>query len=128
MKVLLIEDHEDTALLVARALHIMGHSVVRSNSVASAVEALTREGFDLIVSDIGLPDGNGIRLIYAVREFCDAPAIAITGNGNREDIQQCFKVGFNKYLTKPVTFDILRQSIAEVCGDRVGGMGGTDKI
>ena len=121
MKVLLIEDHEDTALVISRALHFMGYSVVWSNSVASAVAALTRGGFDLIVSDIGLPDSNGIRLIYAIRQFCDAPAIAVTGYGNREDIQQCLKAGFTRHLTKPVTFETLRQSIAEVCGDRALG-------
>jgi CheY-like chemotaxis protein len=115
MKVLLIEDHEDTALIIARGVQTMGHSVVRANSVASAVAILTREQFDVIVSDIGLPDGNGIPLIYAVREFCQAPAIAITGYGNREDIERCLRAGFNRHLTKPVTFDTLRQTIAEVC-------------
>jgi hypothetical protein len=115
MKVLLIEDHEDTALIIARGIQTMGHSVARANSVASAVAILTREEFDVIVSDIGLPDGNGIPLIYAVREFCQAPAIAITGYGNREDIERCLRAGFNRHLTKPVTFDTLRQTIAEVC-------------
>jgi hypothetical protein len=115
MKVLLIEDHEDTALIIARGVQTMGHSVARANSVASAIAVLTRERFDVIVSDIGLPDGNGIPLIYAVREFCQAPAIAITGYGNREDIERCLRAGFNRHLTKPVTFDTLRQTIAEVC-------------
>jgi DNA-binding response OmpR family regulator len=76
MKVLLIEDHEDTALITTRGIETMGHSVARANSVASAVAVLTREQFDVIISDIGLPDGNGIPLIYAVREFscsCHCP-------------------------------------------------------
>jgi len=115
MKVLLIEDHEDTALIIARGIETMGYSVARANSVASAVAVLTREQFDVIVSDIGLPDGNGIPLIYAVREFCQAPAIALTGYGNREDIERCLRAGFNRHLTKPVSFETLRQAIAEVC-------------
>jgi CheY-like chemotaxis protein len=115
MKVLLIEDHEDTALIIVRAIETMGYSVARANSVASAVAVLTREQFDVIVSDIGLPDGNGIPLIYAVREFCHAPAIALTGYGNREDIERCLRAGFNRHLTKPVSFETLRQTMAEVC-------------
>ena len=114
MKALLIEDHEATALVIARAIEAMGDAVARANSVASAVEVLTREQFDVIVSDIALPDGNGIPLIYAVREFCQVPAIALTGYGNREDIERCLRAGFNRHLTKPVTFETLRQTIAEV--------------
>jgi CheY-like chemotaxis protein len=93
----------------------MGHSTVKANSVASAVDILTREKFDLIISDIGLPDGNGVSLIHAVRAFCDAPAIALTGYGMREDVERCLNAGFNKHITKPVTFEVLAEGIAEVC-------------
>jgi len=105
MKVLLIEDHEDTALIIARAIETMGYSVTRANSVASAVAVLTREQFDVIVSDVRLPDGTGIPLIYAVREFCHVPAIALTGYWNREEIERCLRAGFNRHLTKPVSFE-----------------------
>ena len=118
LRVLMIEDHEDTAIVMARMLKDMGHNVVSANSVASAVDALTREKFDLIVSDIGLPDGNGVSLIHAVRSFCHAPAIAMTGYGMREDVERCLNAGFNKHVTKPVTFETLQQIIAEVCGNQ----------
>ena len=118
LRVLMIEDHEDTAIVMARMLEDMGHNVVSANSVASAVDALTREKFDLIVSDIGLPDGNGVSLIHAVRSFCHAPAIAMTGYGMREDVERCLNAGFNKHVTKPVTFETLQQIIAEVCGNQ----------
>jgi CheY-like chemotaxis protein len=118
LKVLVIEDHEDTAIAMARMLEDMGHNIVSANSVASAVDILTHEKFDLIVSDIGLPDGNGVSLISAVRAFCDAPAVAFTGYGMREDVERCLNAGFNKHVTKPVTFETLRQIIAEVCEER----------
>jgi PAS domain S-box-containing protein len=114
LRVLMIEDHEDTALVMARMLEDMGHKVVPANSVATAIDILTREKFDLIVSDIGLPDGNGVSLINAVRAFCDAPAIALTGYGMREDIERCLQAGFNRHVTKPVTFEALQQIIVEV--------------
>jgi CheY-like chemotaxis protein len=118
LRVLMIEDHEDTAIVMAHMLEDMGHNVVSANSVASAVDVLTREKFDLIVSDIGLPDGNGVSLIHAVRSFCHAPAIALTGYGMREDVERCLNAGFNKHVTKPVTFETLQQIIAEVCGNQ----------
>jgi CheY-like chemotaxis protein len=120
LKVLVIEDDEDTGILITRMLNDMGHSIVKANSVASAVEVLTKKKLDLIISDIGLPDGNGVSLIYAVRQFCDIPAIAITGYGMREDVERCLNAGFDKHLTKPVTYELLGRSIAEVYGDRAG--------
>jgi CheY-like chemotaxis protein len=118
LRILLIEDHEDTAIIMARMLEDMGHNIVPTNSVALALDILTREKFDLIISDIGLPDGNGVSLIHAVRTFCDAPAIALTGYGMREDVERCLNAGFNKHVTKPVTFEVLKQIIAEVCGNK----------
>jgi CHASE3 domain sensor protein/CheY-like chemotaxis protein len=118
LSVLMIEDHEDTALVMVRMLEDMGHKVVPANSVASAIDILTRQKFDLIISDIGLPDGNGVSLIHAVRAFCSAPAIALTGYGMREDVERCLQAGFNRHVTKPVTFEALRQIIAEVLANR----------
>jgi hypothetical protein len=124
LKVLMIEDHEDTAIVMARMLKDMGHTVIPADSVASAVDVLTREKFDLILSDVGLPDGNGVSLIHAVRAFCDTPAIALTGYGMREDVERCLKAGFNKHVTKPVTFETLQRIIAEVCGNKKVGANG----
>jgi PAS domain S-box-containing protein len=124
LKVLMIEDHEDTAIVMAHMLKDMGHTVIPADSVASAVDVLTREKFDLILSDVGLPDGNGVSLIHAVRAFCDTPAIALTGYGMREDVERCLKAGFNKHVTKPVTFETLQRIIAEVCGNKKVGANG----
>jgi CheY-like chemotaxis protein len=118
LKILMIEDHEDTAIVMARMLKDMGHTVIPADSVASAIDVLTREKFDLILSDVGLPDGNGVSLIHAVRAFCDTPAIALTGYGMREDVERCLQAGFNRHVTKPVTFEALRQIIAEVLANR----------
>ncbi|HEX6563266.1 MAG TPA: response regulator [Chthoniobacterales bacterium] len=128
LKILVIEDHADTAIVLARMLEDLGHTVVPADSVASAVDVLTSEKFDLIISDIGLPDGNGVSLIHAVRTFCDAPAIALTGYGMREDVERCLNAGFNKHVTKPVTFETLQQIIAEVCenqNDKINAPSGT---
>jgi HAMP domain-containing protein/signal transduction histidine kinase/CheY-like chemotaxis protein len=121
LRILIIEDHKDTAVVIEQMLTQVGHSVVQANSVASAIEVLINEKFDLIISDIGLPDGHGVALIHAVRQFCDAPAIAISGHGTSEDVERCLHAGFSKHIKKPVTYEMLSQGIAEVCGKGAEG-------
>jgi CheY-like chemotaxis protein len=113
LNILVIEDHLDTAVVMKRILTQAGHFVFQATSVASAIEALTSRSFDIIVSDIGLPDGDGVSLIQAVRKFCDAPAIALSGYGMREDIERCLRAGFTKHLIKPVTLDTLMETISQ---------------
>lgn len=114
LKILVVEDHLDTAIVMKHILTEAGHLVFHATSVASAIEAVTSNSFDIIVSDIGLPDGDGVGLIQALRKLCDAPAIALTGYGMREEIERCLRAGFNKHLIKPVTFDTLIETIAQV--------------
>ena len=114
MKILVIEDHLDSAAVMKYILTQARHSVCHATSVASAIEAVTSQSFDIILSDIGLPDGDGVSLIKAVRQLCGAPAIALSGYGMREDIERCIRAGFNKHLIKPVTFVRLLETIAEV--------------
>jgi CheY-like chemotaxis protein len=114
LKILVIEDHLDTAVVMKHILTEAGHLVCHATSVASAIEAVTSKTFDIIVSDIGLPDGDGVSLIQALRKLCNAPAIALSGYGMREDIERCLSAGFNKHLIKPVTFDTLIEAITQV--------------
>ena len=114
LKILVVEDHQDTAVVMQHMLTAAGYSVSRAVSVASAIEAVGREKFDVIIIDIGLPDGDGISLLQAVRKLSDASAIALTGYGMREDIERCYAGGFSKHLTKPVTLDTLVETIASV--------------
>jgi CheY-like chemotaxis protein len=67
--------------------------------------------FDLVVSDVGLPDGTGLDFIKAFREHSDAPAVALTGFGTDEDVRRCLSAGFTSHLTKPVNFGQLETMI-----------------
>jgi CheY-like chemotaxis protein len=114
LKILVVEDHLDSAAVMKYILTQAGHSVCHATSVASAIEAVTSQSFDVILSDIGLPDGDGVSLIKAVRQLCGAPAIALSGYGMREEIERCLRAGFSKHLIKPVTLDTLVETIAKV--------------
>lgn len=114
LRILLVEDHPDTALVMGKLLRRLGHEVETTDSVASASRALGGQAFDMILSDIGLPDGTGIELIRQIRERHKMPAIALTGFGMDDDIAKCREAGFDAHLTKPVNFQKLEMIIHQL--------------
>jgi PAS domain S-box-containing protein len=111
LTILLIEDHEDTAEVMAQLIRSLGHDVTVVGRVDDALAATQLQTFDLIVSDVGLPDGTGLDFIKAFREHSDAPAVALTGFGTDEDVRRCLSAGFTSHLTKPVNFGQLESMI-----------------
>ncbi|HEY1686622.1 MAG TPA: ATP-binding protein [Tepidisphaeraceae bacterium] len=116
-RILLVEDHVDTARVLARLLAVNGHNVTTTHYIAEALSAIRGNDFDLLLSDIGLPDGTGIDLIRQVRQDLGkkTPAVALTGFGMEEDIKRTMQAGFNDHLTKPVNFARLEQTIQRAC-------------
>ncbi len=94
------------------------HAAQTANSISSALEALRREIFDLLICDIGLPDGTGFDLLAKVREFCDIPALALSGFGTQEDVARSKAAGFGEHLTKPVNFQKLDIAISQPTATR----------
>jgi CheY-like chemotaxis protein len=111
---MLLEDHEDTALMMGKVLLQMGHEVETYATVAAATERLRERKYDVILSDIGLPDGTGIDFIRAAREFCQTPAVALTGYGMAEDVEECLDAGFDEHLTKPIDIERLRKTLSKM--------------
>ncbi len=116
LRILLLEDHPDTAQALGQVLRGMGHLVEIRGTVAGALEAAAAAAFDLILSDIGLPDGTGLDFIRKVREKSRTPAVALTGYGMAEDVESCLAAGFDGHLTKPVDFDKLRKTLERMAG------------
>jgi DNA-binding response OmpR family regulator len=81
--------------------------------VAGALALTAAQRFDLVVSDIGLPDGSGIDFIRAFRKESSVPAIALTGFGTDDDVRRSLEAGFTAHLTKPVNFEQLEQLIED---------------
>ena len=111
LSILIVEDHADTAQIMAIHLSGQGHSVCTAGSVEEAVKNVVEQKFDLIISDVGLPDGNGVSLMHGIRPFCDTPAIALTGYSGDDDVERCLRAGFNMHLAKPVSPQKLRDAI-----------------
>jgi PAS domain S-box-containing protein len=114
LRVLLVEDNEDTRRLMGRLLRSFGHHVEAADCVAAALELAGRERFDLLVSDIGLPDGTGWDLMGRLGERRPARAIAISGFGMEEDVRRSKEAGFAEHVTKPVNVAALREVIERV--------------
>jgi CheY-like chemotaxis protein len=113
LNVLLIEDHEDTAEVMSQLIRGLGHEVAVAGSVADALAYAARTRFDLVLSDVGLPDGTGVDFIHSFRKTSDAPAIALTGFGTDDDVRRCLDAGFTAHLTKPVNFEQLERLIEQ---------------
>jgi CheY-like chemotaxis protein len=107
MRVLLVDDHEDTNRSLTQLLRRRGYHVQSAHSVTSALEAAAAEHFDVLVSDIGLPDGSGIDLIQKLKNDHPIFGIALTGFGMEEDLRRSQDGGFNYHLIKPVDLNRL---------------------
>jgi DNA-binding response OmpR family regulator len=114
MHVLLVEDHEDSRVVLSRLLQHCGHEVAMAESVATACELLQNTRFDALISDLGLPDGDGLELVGKARELQAIPtAIALTARISDEDRAVARQAGFDHFLTKPFDFQKLRSLLAE---------------
>lgn len=117
LSILLVEDHADTAHALTRLLSSYGYEVRAADSVESALTLASESEFDVIVSDLGLPDGSGLELMRQIRVMRDGRptrGIALTGFGMEEDVQKSKEAGFTEHITKPVNFQSLQRAIERV--------------
>jgi DNA-binding response OmpR family regulator len=90
------------------------HQVRDADSVASALKAAADEHFDLVISDVGLPDGSGLDLMRQLHEQHGIQGICLSGFGMEEDIASSAAAGFARHLTKPVDLRQLENVIASL--------------
>jgi two-component system CheB/CheR fusion protein len=121
LRILLVEDHPDTAEAMADLLRLMGHEVTVAGSVAEGLAAAesmqAAGGIGLVVSDLGLPDGSGQDLMREITRRWHLKGIALSGYGMEEDVRRSREAGFARHLTKPVDLDTLRAAIRQVAGE-----------
>ncbi|MGE5609267.1 MAG: PAS domain S-box protein [Bacillota bacterium] len=114
VKILLVEDNEDTLRVMGRLLEHLGHQVKTARSAKEAVEAAGEEGFDLLISDVGLPDATGWELMQQLRAVGPIRGIAISGYGTPDDLEQSRRAGFAEHMTKPINVQKLEEVIEAV--------------
>ncbi len=106
-RILLIDDHADTLWSMKRLLIRRGYVVTTACSCEEALLQVRQGDYDIIISDLGLPDGSGLDLLKELRQHSSAPAIALSGFGMESDVAQTREAGFTTHLTKPVDFPTL---------------------
>ena len=121
MRVLVVEDHPDTAEQFARLLRRAGHEVVCAASIKEAQTcALVTPGqnracaFDILISDLDLPDGSGRELMRNLAQRYPIRGIAISGHGMKEDVDGSMQAGFSYHITKPVNWAELKAVIDKI--------------
>ena len=108
---LIVEDHADTARVLSRLLRKRGYEVLIAGTVARALEIIATETVEIVVSDVGLPDGTGYELIRRARELRPLTGIAMSGFGMEDDITRSREAGFAEHLVKPVDAAIIDETI-----------------
>jgi PAS domain S-box-containing protein len=113
-RLLVVEDHRDTAEALTRLLRRMGHPVTTAHDIATALAIAEREPFDVLVSDLGLPDGTGHELMRRLRQTRHVRGIAMSGYGMDDDLRRSREAGFSEHLVKPIDLARLQAAIRRV--------------
>jgi PAS domain S-box-containing protein len=113
--ILLVDDHQDTNRAMARLLERMGYNVRTADSIRAALDAADAAHFDLLISDIGLPDGSGLELMrQLLARHASIKGIALSGFGMEEDVKKSKEAGFYDHLIKPINFSRLETAIRDL--------------
>jgi two-component system CheB/CheR fusion protein len=114
MRALVVDDDGDIAELLAILLRRHGYEVETAESGFEAIDKCAVGGFDLILTDIGMPRMNGFELVRKLRETCTSTVIiAVTGLAIHDDRKRAIHLGFDEVLTKPVSEQVLMTTIRQ---------------
>jgi PAS domain S-box-containing protein len=114
LHILLVDDHTDTVITLGALLRNLGYEVACAETVKQALQLAKESKFDLLVSDIGLPDGSGHDLMRQIRAQQSIAGIALSGFGMEDDLEKSRAVGFTEHLIKPVNVDRLQATLREI--------------
>jgi CheY-like chemotaxis protein len=113
-RILLVEDHEPTRTALGSLLTRRKYHVLSAPSVAAARTLVENNKFDLVISDLGLPDGDGFAFMAELRDKYGLRGIALSGYGTEQDVARGKNAGFVAHLTKPVRVESLEKTLAEI--------------
>jgi PAS domain S-box-containing protein len=114
LRLLIVEDDVTSLNVLVKLMQRRGHEVRSATTVAAALELATFHSFDLVISDLGLPDGTGLDLMKEIKERYGWPGIALSGFGMEADLQASKEAGFTIHLVKPVAAGDLTRAISSV--------------
>jgi len=114
LRLLVVDDHRDTCIGMKMVLERRGYFVTVAHSAEEAVTKIGADDFDLLISDIGLPDRSGYELMEELHSSKGLRGIAVSGFGMENDVSRARAAGFAEHLTKPIDFERLEQAIHRI--------------
>jgi CheY-like chemotaxis protein len=118
-RMLLVEDNPDSADILKMGLEAYGYTVTLAGTCAKALAVGGREDFDVVVTDLGLPDGSGIEIGRALSPRM--PVIALSGYGSPQDVQRSTAAGFSGHIVKPADFTAVHSMVQRVLSQGTAG-------
>ncbi len=118
LRVFLVENHDDSRLIIGMMLRALGHEVTSAASMQEALAALAETTPDVLISDIGLPDGDGWELMRRLKFPRPVYAIAMSGYGMASDHMRSQAAGFRHHLVKPMDIEKLESLLDEAARER----------
>ena len=119
LRIFVVENHADTLKYLTLYLEQMGHTVVPATSMNEALATLPSSGCDVLISDIGLPDGNGWELLERAHLERPIYAIAMSGFGMNADKTRSKAAGYREHLLKPLDPDALDALLEDAARESV---------
>jgi len=117
LRIFIVENHEDTRFLLGLLLEQLGHIVFSATTLGDALDRLPDAECDVLISDIGLPDGNGWELLTRLGAAAPRYAIAMSGFGMASDRQRSLAAGYRHHLLKPVEPNKLERLLDEAAAE-----------
>jgi DNA-binding response OmpR family regulator len=115
LKIFLVEDNADTRLLLSYLLEEAGYEVHAADTLRAALRDFPRWHSDVLISDIGLPDGSGCELMRELRRNGASPyGIAMSGFGAVDDVAASLAAGFHHHMVKPIDIDVLERLLRSI--------------
>ncbi len=123
LRVLVVDDSQVVRSLVRSALREMGiFETIEATNGLEALRWLEREMFDLVISDLNMPQMNGLQLLVRLRTGDwqkQTPFVMLTADGNKENVLEAVKQGASSYIVKPFTADTIQGKVMQVLGAKV---------
>jgi CheY-like chemotaxis protein len=124
LRILVVDDHPDTAEMLRALLELEGHEVRTAGDGAAALELVAGTEFDLLLSDLSLPDRSGLDLMRELRaRGFDRPGIVLSGYGQASDVERSRAAGFSEHLVKPADPALLLRTIETLARRSSSGSG-----
>jgi two-component system CheB/CheR fusion protein len=121
---LIVDDSEDTIAMLDEFLKLSGAKVTSANNGADALRLASEKEFDIILSDISMPEMDGFEFLQRLRQIDGrqhVPVVAITGFGRHDDVERARSAGFYSHLTKPLDIEALAAVLEQLTNGNYNG-------